>query len=78
MLEGRHRLGAFSVGKASSADVFVADLKLGTHELNEAHLIHESDVRLLEDLDVGNGLPCGRGETTVKGKVPEKSVNSVE
>ena len=42
------------------------------------HLIHETDVCFLEDLNVGNGLPRQRGETAVKGKVPEKSVNSVE
>ena len=78
MLKGGHRLGAFSVGKASPTDMFVTDLKLRAHELNQAHLIHKTNIRFFEDLDIRNCLPRQRGETTVKRKVPKKSVDSVK
>ena len=69
---------AFGVGQACLPKVFIADLKLGTHELNEAHFVHEEHVGFLENLDVRDGLPNRGREANLQRDVPESGVNSVE
>ena len=69
---------AFGVGQACLPKVFVADLKLGTHELNEAHFVHEEHVGFLENLDVRDGLPNRGREANLQRDVPESGVDGVE
>ena len=63
VLEGGHCACLFGVGKACLSNVFVADLKLGTHELNEAHFVNKEDIGFLKNLNVCDGLPS-KGEKT--------------
>ena len=78
VLEGRCCARLFSMGKACSSNVFVADLKLGTHELNEAHFVNEKNISFLENLDVCDGLPGKGGEAGLQRDVSESGVDGVE
>ena len=65
-------------GKAHASNVFVADLKLGTHELDEAHFVNEEDIGFLKNLNIHNSLPRKGREATLQWDVAECSVNCVE
>ena len=65
--------------KACLSNVFVADLELGAHQLNEAHLANKGDVGFLEDFNVGKGPQGGGGEqTTLWQGVLENCINIVK
>ena len=78
MLEGGCCVCLFGVGKACLSNVFVADLKLGAHELNEAHFVNEEDIGFLKNLNIHNSLPRKGREATLQWDVAECSVNCVE
>ena len=78
MLEREDCSGFFCVSQAQASNVFIADLKLCVHELDQSHEVHFTDPWFLEDLDVCDDLPSFRGEAHVKGNVLEECVNSVE
>ena len=58
--------------------MFVADLKLGKHELDEAHFVNKEDIGFLENLNVCDGLPSKGREAAVQWDVSECGVNGIE
>ena len=64
--------------KACLSNVFVADLKLGTHELDEAHFVDKEDIGFLENLNICNGLPGEGGEAALQWNVAECGADCVE
>ena len=78
MLTWEDGVCTFSMGQAHLSKVFVADLKLGTHELDEAHFVNKKDIRFLENLNVSNGLPSKGREAGLKWDVLECGVSSIE
>ena len=68
----------FSMGQAHLSKVFIADLKLGAHELDEAHFVNKKDIGFLENLNICDSLPGMRREARLQRDVLESGVNSVE
>ena len=78
MLTWEDGVCTFSMGQAHLSKVFVADLKLGTHELDEAHFVDKEDIGFLEDLNICDGLPSKGREAALQWEVLECGVNCVE
>ena len=78
MLEGGDGVCAFSMGKAHLSKVFVADLKLGTHELDESHFVNKEDIGFLKNLNVSDSLPSKGREARLQWDVLECGINSIE
>ena len=78
MLTWEDGVCTFSMGQAHLSKVFVADLKLGTHELDEAHFVNKKDIGFLKDLDVCDSLPIMRREAGLQQDVLECGVNGIE
>ena len=68
----------FGMCKACLSNVFVADLELGTHELNEAHFVGKEDIGFLKNLNICNGLPGVEGKAALQWDISEDGVDCVE
>ena len=78
MLERGQCTRLFCVGQACPSNVFVADLELGAHKLNETHLVNKKDIGFLEDFNVSNDSPGSGGKAALEQDVLEDGIDVIE